>query len=137
MASFAEANHIQVLSFAGKRDKGRPEVLAESPWPERKIDKVMPLIRKAAPTGRSQMVAIGSRRSTSGIHRDQVPDPHRRGLACFPGYREARDLMGCLGHRPDRCRNDLAGVALAGLPGSSRRPLAPTSDLSLFGLFSN
>ena len=39
VASFAEANHIPVLSFAGKRDKGRPGVLAESPWPERKIDR--------------------------------------------------------------------------------------------------
>ncbi len=59
VTSFAEANHIPVLSFAGKRDKGRPGVLAESPWPERKIDRVMPLMRKAAATGRSQVVAIG------------------------------------------------------------------------------
>src|SRR5690348_3411272 len=57
--SFAGANGIPVLSFAGKRDRGRPGVLADSPWPERKIDKVMPLMRKAAATGRSQVVAIG------------------------------------------------------------------------------
>jgi len=57
--SFAEANGIPVLSFTGKRDKSRPGVLADSPWPERKIDKVMPLMRKAAMTGRSQVVAIG------------------------------------------------------------------------------
>ena len=57
--SFAEANSIPVLNFAGKRDKGRPGVLAESQWPERKIDKVMPLMRKAAATGRSQVVAVG------------------------------------------------------------------------------
>jgi hypothetical protein len=57
--SFAEANDIPVLSFAGRRDKGRPGVLADSPWPERKIDQVMPLMRKAAATGRSQVVAIG------------------------------------------------------------------------------
>ncbi len=59
VTSFAEANDIPVLSFAGKRDKGRPGVLADSPWPERKIDQVMPLMRKAAATGRSQVVAIG------------------------------------------------------------------------------
>jgi len=57
--SFAEANGIPVLSFAGKRHKVRPGVLADSPWPERKIDQVMPLMRKAAATGRSQVVAIG------------------------------------------------------------------------------
>jgi hypothetical protein len=34
-------------------------VLAGSPWPERKIDQVMPLMRKAAATGRSRVVAIG------------------------------------------------------------------------------
>ncbi len=59
VASYAEANHIPVLSFTGKKDKHRPGVLADSPWPERKIDQVMPLIRKAAATGRSQVVAIG------------------------------------------------------------------------------
>jgi hypothetical protein len=59
VASFAEASNIPVLSFAGKRDNSRPGVLAESPWPERKIDRVMPLMRKAAATGRSQVVAIG------------------------------------------------------------------------------
>lgn len=57
--SFAEANDIPMLSFAGKRDKRRPGVLADSPWPERKIDQVMPLMRRAAATGRSQVVAIG------------------------------------------------------------------------------
>ena len=57
--SFAEANDIPVVNFAGRRDKGRPGVLADSPWPERKIDQVMPLMRKAAATGRSQVVAIG------------------------------------------------------------------------------
>jgi hypothetical protein len=57
--SFAEANDIPVLSFAGKRDKRRLGVLADSPWPERKIDQVMPLMRRAAATGRSQVVAIG------------------------------------------------------------------------------
>jgi hypothetical protein len=51
VSSFAEANDISVLSFAGKQDKGRPGVLAESLWPERKIDRVMPLMRKAAATG--------------------------------------------------------------------------------------
>ena len=59
VTSFAEASDIPVLRFAGKRDRGRPGVLAESPWPERKIDKVMPLMRKAAVTGRSRVVAIG------------------------------------------------------------------------------
>lgn len=57
--SFAEANGIPVLSFAGKRGKSRPGVLADSPWPGCKIDQVMPLMRKAAATGRSQVVAIG------------------------------------------------------------------------------
>jgi len=59
VASFAEANGIPVLSFAGKRDRGRPGVLAESQWPERKIDQVMPLMREAAAAGRSRVVAIG------------------------------------------------------------------------------
>jgi hypothetical protein len=59
VASFAHANDIPVLSFAGKKDRHRPGVLADSPWPERKIDQVMPLMRKAAATGRSQVVAIG------------------------------------------------------------------------------
>ena len=57
--SFAEANDIPVIRFAGKKSSKRPGVLAESPWPERKIDQVMPLMRKAAATGRSQVVAIG------------------------------------------------------------------------------
>src|SRR3954452_15462906 len=57
--SFAQANDIPVLSLAGKRDKRRLGVLADSPWPERKIDQVMPLMRRAAATGRSQVVAIG------------------------------------------------------------------------------
>jgi hypothetical protein len=58
--SFAEANDIPVISFAGKKDRGRrPGVLADSPWPERKIDQVMPLMRKAASAGRSRVVAIG------------------------------------------------------------------------------
>ena len=57
--SYAEANDIPVLRFAGKRDKRRPGTLADSPWPERKIDQVMPLMRRAAATGRSQVVAIG------------------------------------------------------------------------------
>jgi len=74
--SFAEANGIPVLSFAGKRDKGRPGVLADSPWPERKIDRVMPLMRKAAATGRSQVVAIGVaqeyQRVFTGV-KDQTP----------------------------------------------------------------
>ena len=76
VASFAEANHIPVLSFAGKRDKGRPGVLAESPWPERKIDKVMPLMRKAAATGRSQVVAIGVAQEYQRVFtgtKDQTP----------------------------------------------------------------
>jgi hypothetical protein len=34
-------------------------VLAESLWPERKIDHVIPLMRRAAATDRSQVVAIG------------------------------------------------------------------------------
>ncbi|MFU8874459.1 hypothetical protein [Micromonospora sp. SL4-19] len=57
--SFAEANGIPVISFTGKKEKTRPGVLADSPWPERKIDQVMPLMRKAAATGHSQVVAIG------------------------------------------------------------------------------
>lgn len=57
--SFAEANDIPVISFTGKKEKTRPGVLADSPWPERKIDQVVPLMRKAAATGRSQVVAIG------------------------------------------------------------------------------
>ena len=57
--SFAHANHIPVINFAGKKDKNRPGALADSPWPQRKIDQVMPLMRKAAATGRSQVVAIG------------------------------------------------------------------------------
>ncbi|HYZ57277.1 MAG TPA: hypothetical protein VE733_27755, partial [Streptosporangiaceae bacterium] len=76
VTSFAEANHIPVLSFAGKRDKGRPGVLAESPWPERKIDRVMPLMRKAAATGRSQVVAIGVAQEYQRVFtgtKDQTP----------------------------------------------------------------
>jgi hypothetical protein len=76
VASFAEANRIPVLSFAGKRDKGRPGVLAESPWPERKIDRVMPLMRKAAATGRSQVVAIGVAQEYQRVFtgtKDQTP----------------------------------------------------------------
>ncbi len=76
VASFAEANDIPVLSFAGKRDKGRPGVLADSPWPERKIDKVMPLMRKAAATGRSQVVAIGVAQEYQRVFtgtKDQTP----------------------------------------------------------------
>jgi hypothetical protein len=74
--SFAEANDIPVLSFAGKRDKGRPGVLADSLWPERKIDQVMPLMRKAAATGRSQMVAIGVAQEYQRVFtgtKDQTP----------------------------------------------------------------
>jgi hypothetical protein len=56
--SFAEANDIPVVSFAANTHKGRPGVLADSPWPERKIDQVMPLMRRAEATGRSQVVAI-------------------------------------------------------------------------------
>jgi hypothetical protein len=57
--SYADANHIPVIVFAGKRERSRPGVLADSPWPERKIDQVMPLMRRAERTGRSQVVAIG------------------------------------------------------------------------------
>jgi hypothetical protein len=58
--SFAEGNDIPVIRFAGKKETGRrPGVLADSPWPERKIDQVMPLLRKAAAVGRSRVVAIG------------------------------------------------------------------------------
>jgi DNA-binding HxlR family transcriptional regulator len=57
--SFARSNNIPVISFTGKKDQRRPGVLADTPWPERKIDQVMPLIRKAAATGRSQVVAVG------------------------------------------------------------------------------
>jgi hypothetical protein len=76
VASFAEANDIPVLSFAGKRDRGRPGVLAESQWPERKIDRVMPLMRKAAATGRSQVVAIGVAQEYQRVFtgtKDQTP----------------------------------------------------------------
>jgi len=75
VASFAEANQIPVLSFAGKRDKSRPGVLAESPWPERKIDRVMPLMRKAA-AGRSQVVAVGVAQEYQRVFtgaKDQTP----------------------------------------------------------------
>ena len=51
-------------------------MLAESPWPERKIDKVMPLMRKAAATGRSQVVAIGVAQEYQRVFtgtRDQTP----------------------------------------------------------------
>jgi hypothetical protein len=74
--SFAEANDIPVLAFAGWRDKGRPGVLADSPWPERKIDRVMPLMRKAAATGRSQVVAIGVAQEYQRVFtgtKDQTP----------------------------------------------------------------
>jgi hypothetical protein len=58
--SFAEANDIPVIDFTGKKTAGRrPGVLADSPWPERKIDQVMPLLRKAADGGRSRVVAVG------------------------------------------------------------------------------
>jgi hypothetical protein len=76
VASFAEANGIPVLNFAGKRDKSRPGVLADSQWPERKIDKVMPLMRKAAATGRSQVVAIGVAQEYQRVFtatKDQTP----------------------------------------------------------------
>jgi hypothetical protein len=59
VTSFAQANGIPVVDFKGKQDKRRPGVLADSPWPERKIDQVMPLMRRAAATGRSQVVAVG------------------------------------------------------------------------------
>src|SRR5215472_14904020 len=77
--SFAEANGIPVLSFAGKRDKSRPGVLAESQWPERKIDKVMPLMRKGAATvpGGGDRGGAGV---PAGVHRNQGPDPHRGGV---------------------------------------------------------
>ena len=81
VTSFAEANHIPMLSFASKRDKGRPGVLAESPCPERKIDRVMPLMRKAAGHGRRRWSRSGSRRSTSRVFtgtKDQTP-PGRYG----------------------------------------------------------
>jgi hypothetical protein len=35
VTSFAEANDIPVLNFAGKRDRSRPGVLADSPRPDR------------------------------------------------------------------------------------------------------
>ena len=76
VASFAEVNGIPVLSFAGRRDKSRPGVLADSPWPERKIDRVMPLMRKAAATGRSQVVAIGVAQEYQRVFtgtKDQTP----------------------------------------------------------------
>jgi len=76
VASFAEANDIPVLSFAGKREKSRPGVLADSPWPQRKIDQVMPLMRKAAATGRSQLVAIGVAQEYQRVFtgtKDQTP----------------------------------------------------------------
>src|SRR5258705_2724745 len=57
--SFAQSNNIPVINFTGKKDKRRPGVLAGTPRPERQIVAVMPLIRKAAATGRSQVVAIG------------------------------------------------------------------------------
>jgi len=74
--SFAEANDIPVLNFAGRRNKGRPGVLADSPWPERQIDQVMPLMRKAAATGRSQVVAIGVAQEYQRVFtgtKDQTP----------------------------------------------------------------
>lgn len=59
VASYAQAHDIPIISFTSKKDKRRPGVLADSPWPQRKIDQVMPLMRQAAATGRSQVVAIG------------------------------------------------------------------------------
>ena len=56
-------------------------MLAESPRPERKIDKVMPLMRKAAATGRSQVVAIGVAQEYQRVFtgtKDQTP-PARSG----------------------------------------------------------
>ena len=88
VTSFAEANGIPVLSFAGKRDKGRPGVLADSPWPERKIDQVMPLMREAAATGRSQVVAIG------------VAEEYQR---VFTGTKDQTPVEGAAGPRR-RCR---------------------------------
>jgi hypothetical protein len=51
-------------------------VLADSPWPERKIDRVMPLMRKAAAAGRSQVVAIGVAQEYQRVFtgtKDQTP----------------------------------------------------------------
>src|SRR6266516_1772389 len=76
VASFAEANDIPVLAFGGKRDKARPGVLADSPWPERKIDQVMPLMHKAAAAGRSPVVAIGVAQEYQRVFtgtKDQTP----------------------------------------------------------------
>ena len=53
VACFAGASGVPVLNFAGRRQQGRPGVLAGGPWPDRKIDRVMPLMRKAAAAGRS------------------------------------------------------------------------------------
>jgi hypothetical protein len=57
--SFAEANDVPLLTFGGKKQRGRPGILADSPWPQRKIDQVMPLMRRAEAAGSSRVVAIG------------------------------------------------------------------------------
>jgi hypothetical protein len=95
--SFADANHIPVIRFAGKKHKGRPGVLADSPWPERKIDQVMPLMRAAEATGRSQVVAIGvaqeyQRVFTGSTRRTQTGSPQfsydrtERRVTCYYFY---------------------------------------------------
>jgi hypothetical protein len=63
--------------FRGQAGQGPSRgVLAGTRWPGRKIDQVMPLIRKAAATGRSQVAAIGVapeyQRVFTGT-RDQTP----------------------------------------------------------------
>jgi hypothetical protein len=76
VSSFAEATDIPLPAFAGKKSTTRPGVLAESPWPERKIDQVMPLMRKAQATGRSPVVAIGVAQEYQRVFtgtKDQTP----------------------------------------------------------------
>jgi hypothetical protein len=91
--SFAEANDIPVVNFAGRRDKGRPGVLAGSPWPERKIDQVMPLMRKAAATGRSQVVAIGVAQEYQRVF-NGVKDKTATGAVWF-SYNRAERRVTC------------------------------------------
>jgi hypothetical protein len=59
VASYAQAHDIPLISFAGEEGQTPPRCAGRDTWPERKIDQVMPLMRKAAATGRSQVVAIG------------------------------------------------------------------------------
>ena len=81
VASFAEANDIPVLNFAGKRDKGRPGVLAGQPvagTQDRSGDAADAQGRRhgAISGGRDR----GGAGVPAGVHRDQGPDRYRGGV---------------------------------------------------------